>query len=127
MSASKQEILESISAMSVIELVELISDIEEKFGVSAAVAVAPVAAAGAAPDGGEIEEEQTEFSVLLESLGEKKVTTIKVVRSVTGLGLKEAKDLVESIPSVVKEGISREEAEVIGKQLEEAGAGFKIQ
>ena len=128
MSASKQEILESISAMSVIELVELISDIEKKFGVSAAAAVAPVSAAGATPAGGEIEEEeQTEFSVLLESLGEKKVTTIKVVRSVTGLGLKEAKDLVESVPSVVKEGISREEAEVIGKQLEEAGAGFKIQ
>ncbi len=128
MSASKQEILESISAMSVMELVELISDIEEKFGVSAAAAVAPVSAAGAVPAGGEAEEEeQTEFSVLLESLGEKKVTTIKVVRSITGLGLKEAKDLVESTPSVVKEGISREEAEAIGKQLEEAGAGFKIQ
>ncbi len=127
MSASKQEILESISEMSVMDLVELISDMEEKFGVSAVASVAP-AVAGPVPAGGEVEEEeQTEFSVLLESLGEKKVTTIKVVRSVTGLGLKEAKDLVESIPAVVKEGIPREEAEAIGKQLEEAGAGFKIQ
>ena len=123
---SREEILNAISEMSVLELSELIKDAEEKFGVSAsaAVAVAAPAAGGVADD--KVAEEQTEFDVMLGSFGEKKVGVIKVVRAITGLGLKEAKDLVESAPSIVKEGVSKDESEDIKKQLEEAGATVEI-
>jgi len=125
MAVSKEEILETISNMTVMEIVDLISAMEEKFGVSAAAAVAaaPVAASGpaAAPV-----EEQTEFNVVMTSFGANKVNVIKVVRAVTGLGLKEAKDLVEAVPATVKEGISKQEAEDIKKQLEEAGATVEL-
>lgn len=123
MAVAKEEILESIASMTVLELSELIKEMEEKFGVSAAAAVsvaaAPVSAAPAA-------EEQTEFTVILTSAGESKVNVIKVVRAVTGLGLKEAKDLVDGAPKPVKEGISKEDAEALKKQLTEAGAGCEI-
>ncbi len=125
MSATKEEILEAISNMSVMEVVDLISMMEEKFGVSAA---APVAMA-AAPAGGEAAaavEEQTEFTVVMSSFGANKVNVIKVIRALTGLGLKEAKELVESAPATVKEDIPKEEAEDIKKQLEEAGASVEI-
>ncbi len=123
MAVSKEEILETISNMTVMEVVDLISAMEAKFGVSAAAAVAaaPVAAVAAAPV-----EEQTEFDVLMTSFGEKKVNVIKVVRSLTGLGLKEAKDLVEGVPSTIKEGVSKQEAEDIKKQLEESGATVEV-
>lgn len=123
MAVSKEDILETISNMSVMEVVELISAMEEKFGVSAAAAVAaaPVAAAAAA-----VVEEKTEFDVVLTGFGENKVNVIKVVRAITGLGLKEAKDLVEGVPSPVKEGINKAEAEDVKKQLVEAGATVDI-
>lgn len=122
MAVTKNEILETISNMSVMEVVELIEAMEEKFGVSAAaVAVAGPAAAAAAPA-----EEQTEFDVILKSFGENKVGVIKVVRTITGLGLKEAKDLVEGAPSSVKEAVSKADAADIKKQLEEAGASVDI-
>ena len=123
MAVSKEDILDTISNMSVMEVVELISAMEEKFGVSAAAAVAaaPVAAAAAAAV-----EEKTEFDVVLTGFGENKVNVIKVVRAITGLGLKEAKDLVEGVPSPVKEGISKAEAEDVKKQLVEAGAAVDI-
>ena len=123
MAISKEDILETISNMSVMEVVELISAMEEKFGVSAAsaVAVAPAAAAAAAPV-----EEKTEFDVVMTSFGENKVNVIKVVRAVTGLGLKEAKDLVEGVPATVKEGVSKADAEEVKKQLVEAGASVDI-
>lgn len=123
MAVSKEEILETIANMTVMEVVDLIAAMEEKFGVSAAAAVAaaPVAAAPAAPV-----EEQTEFNVVLTSAGANKVNVIKAVRAVTTLGLKEAKDVVESTPSVIKEGVSKEEAANIKKQLEEAGATVEI-
>jgi large subunit ribosomal protein L7/L12 len=122
MAVSKEDILNTISNMSVMEVVELISAMEEKFGVSAAAAVAaaPVAAAAA------VVEEKTEFDVVLTGFGENKVNVIKVVRAITGLGLKEAKDLVEGVPSPVKEGINKAEAEDIKKQLVEAGATVDI-
>jgi large subunit ribosomal protein L7/L12 len=122
MAVSKEDILETISNMSVMEVVELISAMEEKFGVSAAAAVAaaPVAAAAAAV------EEQTEFDVILTGFGENKVNVIKVVRALTGLGLKEAKDLVEGVPSPVKEAVNKAEAEDVRKQLVEAGATVDI-
>lgn len=123
MAVSKEEILDTISNMTVMEIVDLISAMEEKFGVSAAavaVAAAPAAAA-AAPA-----EEQTEFSVVMTKFGDNKVNVIKVVRAITGLGLKEAKDLVEGVPSVVKEGVSKDEAANIKKQLEEAGAAVEV-
>lgn len=124
MAVSKEEILETISNMTVMEVVDLISAMEEKFGVSAAAAVAavPVAAEGA----GEAAAEQTEFDVVLNSFGSNKVAVIKVVRAITGLGLKEAKELVESVPSVVKEGVTKDEAEELKKQLEEAGASVEL-
>ena len=124
MAVSKDEILEAISNMSVMDVVELISDMEEKFGVSAA---APVAAAAAPAAGGdEAAAEQTEFDVVMTSFGANKVPVIKVVRALTGLGLKEAKDLVESSPAAIKEGTTKDEAEDVKKQLEEAGASVEI-
>ena len=125
MSLSKDEILDAIAEMSVMDVVELVDAMEEKFGVSAAAAVAAAPAAGAA-DAGAAAEEQTEFEVVITSAGEKKVGAIKVVRAVTGLGLKEAKALVDEAPSSVKEGITKEEAEDVLKQLEEAGASAEI-
>ena len=116
---SREEILSAISEMSVLELSELINDMEEKFGVSAAAAVAVAAPAAAAADAGSVEE-QTEFDVVLSSFGEKKVAVIKAVRAITSLGLKEAKDLVESAPAPIKEGVAKDEAEELKKQLEDA-------
>ena len=125
MAVSKEDILETISNMSVMEVVDLISAMEEKFGVSAAAAVAAVAAPAA---GGEAaaEEEKTEFDVVLTSFGSSKVPVIKAVREITGLGLKEAKDLVEGVPSNVKEGVGKDEAEELKKKLEEAGASVEV-
>ena len=125
MAVSKEEILETISNMTVMEIVDLISAMEEKFGVSAAAAVAAApTAAGAA--GAAAVEEKTEFTVVMTKFGENKVGVIKAVRAITGLGLKEAKDMVEGVPSTVKEGISKADAENIKKQLEEAGATVEI-
>ncbi len=126
MSLSKDDILNAIAEMSVMDVVELVEAMEEKFGVSAAVAVAAAPAAGAAGDDGAAEEEQTEFNVIIISAGEKKVSAIKAVRTITGLGLKEAKAVVDEAPSVVKEGVSKDEAEEIKKQLEEAGASAEL-
>ena len=122
MAVSKEDILDTIASMTVMEIVELISAMETKFGVTAAAAVAaaPVAVA-AAPV-----EEKTEFDVVMTSFGEKKVEVIKVVRSLTGLGLKEAKDAVEGVPSTIKEGVSKAEAEDVKKKLEDAGAKVEI-
>lgn len=124
MAIAKEEILDAIANMTVLELSELIKNMEEKFGVSAAAAAVAVAApaASAAPAA----EEQTEFSVMLTSAGDNKVNVIKVVRAVTGLGLKEAKDLVDGAPKAVKEGIAKADAEAIQKQLVEAGAACEI-
>ena len=127
MAASKEDILDAISNMSVMEIADLVKMMEEKFGVTAAapVAVAAVggaAAAAAAPAA----EEQTEFTVHMTSFGANKVSVIKVIREITGLGLKEAKDLVEGVPSVVKEGIPKADAEAIKKKLDEAGAAAEI-
>jgi len=124
MAVAKAEILETIGNMSVLEIVDLISAMEEKFGVSAAVAVAAAPAAGgaaAAPA-----EEKTEFNVIMTSFGDNKVNVIKVIRAVTGLGLKEAKDMVEGVPATVKEGVSKDDAAAIKKQLEEAGAKVEV-
>jgi large subunit ribosomal protein L7/L12 len=127
MALSREEILNAISDMSVLELSQLITDMEEKFGVSAAAAVAVAAPAAAGGDAGtEAAEEQTEFNVILAGFGEKKVGVIKAVRAITGLGLKEAKDLVESAPAAVKEGVSKDEAAELRKQLEEAGATVEV-
>ena len=125
MAVSKDDILETISNMSVMEVVDLISAMEEKFGVSAAAAVAAVAAPAAGGDA-PAAEEQTEFDVMLTSFGSSKVPVIKVVREITGLGLKEAKDLVEGAPAAVKEGVSKDEAEELQKKLEEAGASAEV-
>ena len=122
MAVTKEDILESISNMTVMEVVDLISDMEEKFGVTAAAAVAAAPAAG----GGEAAEEKTEFDVALADMGSNKVSVIKAVRAITGLGLKEAKDKVESAPCVLKEGVSKEEADDFKKQLEEAGATVEL-
>ena len=124
MAVAKEQILETIGNMSVLEIVDLISAMEEKFGVSAAavaVAAAPMAGGAAAPA-----EEKTEFNVIMTSFGENKVNVIKVIRAVTGLGLKEAKDMVEGVPATVKEGISKDDAAAIKKQLEEAGAKVEV-
>jgi large subunit ribosomal protein L7/L12 len=124
MAIAKAEILDSIANMTVLELSQLIKEMEEKFGVSAAAAVAapaPAAGAAAAPA-----EEQTEFTVMLTTVGDSKVNVIKVVRAITGLGLKEAKDLVDGAPKAVKEGIPKADAEAIQKQLAEAGATAEI-
>jgi len=125
MAATKDDILEAISNMSVMEVVDLISAMEEKFGVTAAAAVA-VAAAPAGGDAGAAAEEKTEFDVVMTSFGSNKVAVIKAVRGVTGLGLKEAKEMVEGAPATVKEAASKDEAEDIKKQLEEAGASVEL-
>lgn len=126
--AQIQEIVEQIKSMTVLELNDLVKKLEEEFGVSAAAAAMPVAmAAGAgAAAAAEPAEERTEFDVILEDAGDKKINVIKVVREVTSLGLKEAKDLVESAPAKVKEGVSKQEAEDLKKKFEEAGAKVKI-
>ena len=123
MAVSKEDILETLSNMSVMEVVDLISAMEEKFGVSAAAAVAAAPAAAATA---EAAEEKDEFEVVLASFGDKKVGVIKAVRAITGLGLKEAKDMVESAPTSVKEGATKSEAEELKKQLEEAGATVEL-
>ena len=125
MALSKDDILNAIAEMSVMEIVELIEAMEEKFGVTAAAAVA-AAPAAAGGDAGAAAEEKTEFDVVLTSAGDKKVNVIKVVRAVTGLGLKEAKGLVDGAPSPIKEGASKDEAEDIKKQLEEAGGSAEL-
>jgi large subunit ribosomal protein L7/L12 len=126
MALSNEELIEELSSKPIMEVVELVKALEEKWGVSAAAPVA-VAAAGAAA-GGEAAaaEEQTEFDVVMTSFGSNKVSVIKVVRAITGLGLKEAKDLVEGAPAPVKEGVSKDEAEDVKKQLEEAGASVEV-
>jgi large subunit ribosomal protein L7/L12 len=125
MAVAKAEILDAIANMTVLELSQLIKEMEEKFGVSAAAA-AVVAAAPAAGAAAAAVEEQTEFSVILTAAGDSKVNVIKVVRAITGLGLKEAKDLVDGAPKAVKEGISKADADAIQKQLTEAGAACEI-
>jgi len=124
MAVSKQDILEAISQMSVMDVVELVKSMEEKFGVSAAAAVMAAPAAG----GGEaaVVEEKTEFNVIMTSFGANKIGVIKVIREITGLGLKEAKDMVEAVPATVKEGVSKDEAESVKKKLVEAGAAVDI-
>ncbi|QOW19939.1 50S ribosomal protein L7/L12 [Lysobacter ciconiae] len=123
MSLSNEQIIEAIAEKSLMEVMELVKSMEEKFGVSAA---APVAAAGPAAAAAAPAEEQTEFTVTLKAAGEKKVEVIKVVRAITGLGLKEAKDLVEGAPKDVKEGVSKDEAEKLKKDLETAGASVEV-
>jgi len=124
MALTNEELIEELSNKPIMEVVDLVKALEEKWGVSAA---APVAvAAGPAADAGAAVEEQTEFDVMLTSFGEKKVGVIKVVRALTGLGLKEAKDLVEGVPNAVKEAVAKDEAEDVKKQLEEAGATVDI-
>jgi len=125
MALSNEELIEALSEKPVMEVVELVKALEEKWGVSAAAPVAVAAAGGGAADEAAAEE-KTEFDVFMSSFGENKVSVIKVVRTVTGLGLKEAKDLVESAPSAVKEGVPKDEAEEIKKQLEEAGAQVEV-
>jgi len=121
-SVSKEDILEAVSNMSVMDVVDLVKSMEEKFGVSAAVAVAAPAAAGPAA----VAEEQTEFNVMLVKVGDNKINVIKVVRELTALGLKEAKDLVEAAPKAVKEGVTKAQAEEMKKKLEDAGAAVEI-
>ena len=123
MAVSKDDILEAISNMTVVEVVDLIEAMEEKFGVTAA---APVAAAAAAGDAGAVAAEQTEFDVVMTSFGENKVKVIKAVRGITGLGLKEAKDMVEGVPATIKEAAEKAEAEDVVKQLTEAGATAEL-
>ncbi|MDQ7073247.1 MAG: 50S ribosomal protein L7/L12 [Gammaproteobacteria bacterium] len=125
MAVSKDDILEAISNMTVVEVVDLIEAMEEKFGVTAAAPVA-VAAAGGADAGGASAAEQTEFDVVMTSFGDNKVAVIKAVRGITGLGLKEAKDMVEGVPATIKEGVEKAEAEDVVKQLTEAGATAEL-
>ncbi len=122
---SKEDIKEAIKNMTVLELAELVKELEEEFGVSAAAMVAAAPAAGGAA-GGAAAEEKTEFDVILQSAGDKKINVIKAVREITGLGLKEAKELVDSAPKPIKEGVSKEEAEQIKAKLEEAGATVEV-
>lgn len=124
MALSKDDILNAIAEMSVMDVVALVEAMEEKFGVSAAAAVAAAPAAGG--DAGGAAEEQTEFDVVLTAAGDKKVNVIKAVRAITGLGLKEAKAMVDDAPSTVKEGVSKDDAEAAKKDLEEAGASVEI-
>ena len=125
MSVSKEEIKEALSSMPVMELVGLISELEEQWGVSAAAPVAAVAAAGPAAAAEEVEE-QTEFDVVMSSFGSSKVPVIKVLRAITSMGLKEAKELVEGVPATIREGIAKEEAEEVKTKLEEAGATVEL-
>jgi len=120
---TKEQVVEYIENMTVLEMSEFVKELEDKFGVSAA---APVAAAAAPAAGGEAAEEKTEFDVILTSFGEKKINVIKAVRTITGLGLKEAKELVDGAPGTVKEAVSKDEAETVKKQLEEAGASVEL-
>src|SRR5512135_1449799 len=122
MAATKEEILDAISNMTVMEIVDLVKMMEDKFGVTAAAPVAVAAAGGGAAAAAPVVEEKTEFTVTMTSFGANKVGVIKVIREITGLGLKEAKDLVEGVPSVVKDGIPKADADSIKKKLEEAGA-----
>ena len=125
--ASKEEVLEAISKMSVMDLVELISEMEEKFDVSAsAPAAAAVATTSNGAESSDKEEEQTEFDLILKSFGDNKIAVIKVVRAITGLGLKDAKDIVEGAPATIKEAISKKEAEEMTKQLEDSGAVVEL-
>ena len=126
MAIAKQDILDAIGSMTVLELSQLIKDMEDKFGVSAAAATVAVAAPGAAGAGAAAAEEKTEFTVVLTAAGENKVNTIKAVREVTSLGLKEAKDLVDGAPKPLKEGVNKADAEAIKKKMEEAGAKVEI-
>jgi large subunit ribosomal protein L7/L12 len=126
MAVSKEEILETLSNMTVMEVVDLIAAMEEKFGVSAAAAVAAAPAAAAGDAGADAAAEKDEFDVVLTSFGDKKVAVIKAVRTITGLGLKEAKDMVESAPTTVKEAASKAESEELKKQLEEVGASVEL-
>jgi len=123
MATNQEQLLETIGNMTVLELAEFVEAFKEKFNVTAAVAAAPAAAAGAAVA---VEEEQDEFEVILQSVGDKKIQVIKVIREVTSLGLKEAKDLVDSAPSTVKDAVSKDEAEQIKAKLEEQGAGVTL-
>lgn len=125
MALSKEDVLEAIAEMSVMDVVQLVEAMEEKFGVSAAAAVAAAPAAAAA-GGGEAAAEKTEFDVVLSAIGDKKVNVIKAVRGITGLGLKEAKDMVDGAPSTIKEAASKDDAEEAKKQLEEAGATVEL-
>ena len=126
MAVAKQEILDAIGSMTVLELSQLIKDMEEKFGVSAAAATVAVAAPAAGGGAAAAAEEKTEFTVILAAAGENKVNTIKAVREVTGLGLKEAKDLVDGAPKPIKEGINKADAEALKKKMEEAGAKVEV-
>ena len=126
MAISKEEILDAIAEMSVMDIVALVEAMEEKFGVSAAAAVAVAAPAAGGDAGGAAAAEQTEFDVILASAGDKKVNVIKAVRAITGLGLKEAKGLVDGAPSTIKEGVSKEDAEDIKSQIEEAGGSVEL-
>jgi large subunit ribosomal protein L7/L12 len=123
MAVSREEIIDVLSNMSILEVTQLVSDLEQKWGVSAA---APVAMAAGPAAEAAVVEEQTEFDVVMSSFGANKVGVIKAIRTITGLGLKEAKDMVEGVPATVKEGISKDEAEGIKKQLEEAGASVEV-
>jgi len=125
MALSKEDIVEGLDALPIMDIVDIVKTLEEKWGVSAAAPVA-VAAGPAAGDAGEAAEEKTEFDVVLTSFGGNKVSVIKAVRAITGLGLKEAKDTVEGVPSVIKEGASKDDAEEVKKQLEEAGATVEL-
>ena len=126
--ASREEVLEAISKMSVMDLVELISEMEEKFDVSASAPAAPAAAAttGNGTEASDKEEEQTEFDLILKSFGDNKIAVIKAVRAITGLGLKDAKDIVEGAPATIKEAISKKEVEEMTKQLEDSGAVVEL-
>ncbi|WP_428101501.1 50S ribosomal protein L7/L12 [Candidatus Rariloculus sp.] len=125
MALSNEKLIEELSSKPIMEIVELVQALEEKWGVSAAAPVAVAAAPGAGAETAEVEE-QTEFDVVMSSFGATKVAVIKVVRAATGLGLKESKDLVESVPGAVKQGVSKDEAEELKKRLEEAGASVEI-
>jgi large subunit ribosomal protein L7/L12 len=126
MAVSREDIVEALGNMSIIEVTELVKELEEKWDVSAAAPMAVAAAASGDAAGGAAAEEQTEFDVMMTSFGANKVSVIKVVRALTGLGLKEAKDMVEGAPSAVKEGVSKDEAETVKKELEEAGASVEL-
>jgi large subunit ribosomal protein L7/L12 len=126
MAVSKEELVEALSNLKVMEVVDLIKQLEEKWGVSAAAPVAVAAAPGAGAAAAPAAEEKTEFNITMTSFGANKVGVIKVIREITGLGLKEAKDLVEGVPSSVKEGVSKADADAIKKKLEEAGAAAEI-